>query len=155
MVTILYLDLLIEAEQEQVKVLERPLKTYRGRINGNNILIKSDLTENEKTCILAEELGHYYTSSGNILDQSNINNRKQEKVARKWAVNKLFNIDMLIEACKQGYETLYDMAEYFNVTEKFLLEAIEVFKQKYGSCYKSNNYTILLNDLGIACFENS
>ena len=83
MVTILYLDLLIEAEQEQVKVLERPLKTYRGRINGNNILIKSDLTENEKTCILAEELGHYYTSSGNILDQSNINNRKQEKVARK------------------------------------------------------------------------
>lgn len=154
MVPILYLDLLIEAEQEQVKVLERPLKTYRGRINGNNILIKSDLTENEKTCILAEELGHYYTSYGNILDQSNINNRKQEKVAHKWAVNKLLNIDMLIEACKQGCETLYDIAEYFNVTEKFLLEAIEIFKQKYGLCYTNGNYTLLFNDLGMTCFEN-
>ena len=37
--------------------------------NGN-IAIEKKLTQTQKTCVLAEELGHHYTTVGNILDQS-------------------------------------------------------------------------------------
>lgn len=36
--------------------------------NGN-IAIEKKLTQTQKTCVLAEELGHHYTTVGNILDQ--------------------------------------------------------------------------------------
>lgn len=45
-------------------------------------------TTREKTCILAEELGHHETSFGNILDQTVTANRKQEYKARIWAYKK-------------------------------------------------------------------
>lgn len=35
-------------------------------------------TSVEKACILAEELGHHYTTAGDILDQNDIENCKQE-----------------------------------------------------------------------------
>lgn len=47
------------------------------------------MTETEKKCIMAEELGHYYTGVGNILDQSSISNKKQEIHGRIHAYNKL------------------------------------------------------------------
>ena len=48
-------------------------------------------TNTEKACVLAEELGHHYTSTGNILDQSSVANRKQEQKARLWGYNKMYN----------------------------------------------------------------
>ncbi len=39
------------------------------QLKGNRIAIKQDLpTQKEKACVLAEELGHFYTSTGNILE---------------------------------------------------------------------------------------
>ena len=34
--------------------------------------------ETEKACVLAEELGHHYTTVGDIIDQKESENRKQE-----------------------------------------------------------------------------
>lgn len=116
MTLISYVDLLIHSERENIKVLERPLKAYKGRVKGDKILINSKMSECEKACILAEELGHYYTTVGNILDQTESNNRKQEKTARRWAVHKLIEMDELIDAIKSGYESLSDIAEYLNIT---------------------------------------
>ena len=59
-------------------------------------------TTNEKTCILAEELGHHETSFGNILDQSSTANRKQEYKARIWAYKKIFSPEDLYSAFKAG-----------------------------------------------------
>ena len=72
-----YTELLIEADANELITKDKPLKANKGRIKGNRIAIKSDLTITEKKCVLAEELGHYYTSSGNILDMSVTENRKQ------------------------------------------------------------------------------
>ena len=81
-----YETLLTKACNEGLIVKEKPLKYNNGRIKGKRIAIRKDLeTSAEKTCVLAEELGHHYTSVGNILDQSDPNNRKQEILARTWA----------------------------------------------------------------------
>ena len=50
--------------------------------NGTIALNKDMYIESEKTCVLAEELGHYYTTVGDIMDQTDVSNRKQERRAR-------------------------------------------------------------------------
>lgn len=64
-----YETLLDEAELERVQVVHTKLN---GRIKGlycdNFIAINSNIsTSTEKVCVLAEELGHYHTTVGNIL----------------------------------------------------------------------------------------
>lgn len=84
------------------------------------IWISSQLTTSKKACILAEEIGHDKTSVGNILEQKNLNNAKQEQKARVWAYNKLLSVDKVIEAASKGYTATWDMAEYLDVDEEFL-----------------------------------
>lgn len=82
-----YDDLLIVADNEGIIVKEKPLRGNKGRIKGNRIAIKKDIPLIEKKCILAEELGYYYTTTGNILNQKETQNRKQENIARLWSYN--------------------------------------------------------------------
>ena len=70
-----YTDLLLEADANNLIIKEKPLLANKGRIKGNRIAIKHDMLEIEKKCVLAEELGHYYTTVGNILEQTNTANR--------------------------------------------------------------------------------
>ena len=58
------------------------------RIKGNRIAIKKKLTEKEKKCAMAEELGHYCTECGNILDQSSVASKKQEFYGRAHAYDR-------------------------------------------------------------------
>lgn len=141
-----YDELLAEADSENLIVREKPLQSANGRIYGNRIAIRKGISSTEKTCVLAEEIGHYKTTIGNILDQSDTNNRKQEISARKWAVDKLLHIEDLFRAEAACCSTLYEVAEYLEVTEEFLLESIKVFKRRYGHSYTSGEKTIIFND---------
>ena len=82
--------------------------------------INKNLTENEKLCILAEELGHHFTSYGNILNLNEIENAKQEHKARVWAYDKLIKFEDIIASLNKGYTEIYDLAEYLGVSEQFL-----------------------------------
>lgn len=131
-----YEALLKEADSHQLIVKEKPLIRNNGLIIGNKIAIRKDIdTEIEKSCVLAEELGHYYTSSCDILDQSKPENRKQEHRARLWAYNKMITMDKLANAKKSGCRNRYEIAEYLDVTEEFLQEAIDSYKEIYGAGY--------------------
>jgi len=144
-----YDNLLIEAETNGLIVKEKPLKAYRGRIKGNKIAIKQDLNTKEKTCVLAEELGHHYTSVGNILDQSKVENRKQERKARAWAYNLLIPLNAFVDAYKAGVTNRYELAEFLEVSEEFLQEAIDYYSSKYGICVKLDKHIIYFNPLGV------
>lgn len=138
-----YEKLMIKYEKE-VKIKELPLKYgFKGLYKNKKIIIDSNIeTNKEKTCILAEELGHHFTSYGDIIDQSNIGNVKQELRARVWAYERLVGIVDLINAHKAGVRGRYELAEFLEIPECFLLEAIEYYKSKYGTCYKIDNYLI-------------
>ncbi len=137
-----YNDLLDEANAEGLTIKERPFKTYDGRIKGKNIYLRKDMNTTEKACVLAEELGHYYTTVGNILDMSVIGNRKQERQARLWAYNKQIGLTGLIRAYEAGCTNRYETAEYLEVTEEFLEECIQCYREKYGEYKIVDNYTI-------------
>lgn len=138
-----YEALLIEADSRQLRVKEKPLKQHDGLIVGNKIAIRRDIsTKAEKACVLAEEFGHYYTTVGDILDQSDTSNRKQELRARLWAYNKVIGLYGIINGYKAGCRNATELAEYLNVTEEFLLEAITQYRNKYGICKEIDNYII-------------
>lgn len=103
----------------------------------------------EKLCILAEELGHYYTSTGNLFDQSKIVNIKQEKRARNWAYDKLIPLHSLVAASKEGICNRFELAEFLDVTESFLEEAIKHFQRRYGPYAKWASYVINFDPFGV------
>ncbi len=141
------------ADDHQIVILEKNFKSNaKGLCVGNRIGLRKGLAYRERTCILAEELGHYFTTTGNILDVSKTENRKQEKLARKWAVKYLMQPSDLIAACVDGCNNLCSVAEYLDVTIEFLLETIEVFKYIYGPEYISDSYTIVFNDIGYSVY---
>lgn len=137
-----YETLLKEADSEFIVVKEKPLRAHRGRIKGQRIAIKKDLTATEKACVLAEELGHHYTTVGNILDQSDVSNRKQELHARLWAYNKQIGLYGIIKAYKHRCQNLTEMADYLGVTEEFLIDALNQYRMKYGCKVEVDNYVI-------------
>ena len=144
-----YETLLEEADSQFLVVKEKPLRAHNGRIKGNRIAIKKDIPTIQKACVLAEELGHHYTTVGNILDQSKAENRKQERRARLWAYKRAFDLIDLVSAYKHGCRNRYEIAEYLEVTESFLQEALDTYKEKYGLYTKVDCYVVYFEPLGI------
>lgn len=140
-----YEELLREADRSGIYVIEEA--TFKsnsdGLINGDVIGINKKIRSNtERACVLAEELGHYHTSVGNILDLSDAKNRKQELRARIWAYNSLIGLYGIISSYKAGCRSLDEIAVHLDVTESFAAEALECYRRKYRYCKRIDNYVI-------------
>ncbi|WP_027296443.1 ImmA/IrrE family metallo-endopeptidase [Robinsoniella sp. KNHs210] len=137
-----YEKLLIEADTEELIVKEKPLINCNGLIKGKRIAIRKNIPTIQKSCVLAEELGHYHTTYGNILDQTKTANHKQELKARFWAYNKQIGLMGIIKSFKYGCKNRYEIAKYLDVTEQFLSDALIAYKSKYGIRVIIDNYAI-------------
>lgn len=137
-----YEELLMESEKQNLIVKEKNLPGYKGRIYKNRIAIRKDMTTTEKACVLAEELGHHETSVGNIIDLSVSWNRKQERQARLNGYNRMIGLMGIVRAYEAGCQNQHEIAEFLNVTEEYLLECIECYRDKYGTMKSIDNYTI-------------
>lgn len=133
-----------EACEDGVEVVDYTFQSERikGLYCDGTVAISKDLDTTEKTCTLAEELGHHHTSVGNIIDIESSQNRKQERQARLWAYNKLIGLTGLIRAYEHGCKSRYEIADYLDVTEEYLEECINCYRDKYGACKTVDNYTI-------------
>ena len=123
------------AAQNNVQIVNYRLsERIKGLYCDHVIALNENLECNpEKACVLAEELGHYHTTTGNIIDQSDTANRKQELRARMWAYDKLVSLNDLIKAHNHGCQSRFEIAEYLEVTEEFLQDALLRYEAKYGS----------------------
>ncbi len=132
------------AYQDDVDVLNYRFESnnIKGLYCDGVIAIREDMTIPEKTCALAEELGHHETSVGNIIDMTSAANRKQERQARLWAYNKQIGLIGLVRAFEHGCQNRFEIAEYLEVTEEFLEECIECYRNKYGICKRVDNYVV-------------
>lgn len=130
---------------DDLNIVEMDLSEVSGLkglyVNGR-IAINAKMSDTEKACVLAEELGHHYTTYGNILDQSNTSNRKQELRARAWAYNKQIGLLGLIRAYEHGCRNRFEIAEYLEVTEEVLEECLVFYRNKYGMCQNVDNYVV-------------
>ncbi len=117
------------AEELGCKVWDRKVGELEGLYVDDNIALSPDIeTTNRKCCVLAEEIGHHKYTVGDISDQTKIENRKQERVARKWAYHKLLPIDAIKHALEMGYTEVWEIADYFDADEQFVEEALIEYK---------------------------
>ncbi|MDD3140217.1 MAG: hypothetical protein PHX08_14745 [Lachnospiraceae bacterium] len=139
-----YEKLVQEAEDDNVKVHNfRLADNLPGLyVDGNVALDIGIETTDKRACVLAEELGHHHTTVGNILDLSDPQNAKQERHARLWAYNKRIGLIGIVNAFEHGCRSSHEIAEYLNVTDEFLYDAIECYRDKYGLYKEMDNYII-------------
>lgn len=151
-----YEKLLDQADKENISVIEDyyfKSERFKGLYcDGYIALSKNIKTETEKKCVLAEELGHYYTAVGEIIDQSSIINRKQEMCGRIISYNILVGLQGIINAYLHHCQNLAEIAEYLDVTEGFLFDALSYYKSKYGLYTITDNYAIMFEPV-IAVIE--
>lgn len=134
-----------EARKDNIDIIPYNFRNdkLRGLYCDGVIGLNKDIdTTTEKACILAEELGHHYTTVGNILDLEDPANRKQERRARLWGYDRLIGLQGLINAYEAGCQNRFEIADYLNVSEKYLQECIEVYSEKYGNGICIENYSI-------------
>lgn len=132
-----------KAYEENIKVdyVNFNSKNIHGLYCDGSIAIRSDLpTTAAKADVLAEELGHYYTTSGIITGIKTAVNQKQERAARLWGFNDRIGLMGIINAFKAHCENVHDIAEYLDVTEATLKEALECYRQIYGTGIMVDNY---------------
>lgn len=152
----LYEELLEIADKEDIEVIEFKFKSekIKGLYADNVIAINPILsTSAEKACILAEELGHYYTTTGDILDQNSVRNRKKELLARRWGYEKLIPLKKLINASFDGCKNIFELSEYLGVTEEFLKSTLKHYEQKYGLFTEIDGYCIYFNPLTVCKYD--
>lgn len=138
-------------EEEDIELIEDDIP---GRVKGlyfDNIIVlhKGIKTNAERHCILAEELGHYFTSSGINLDQSSIETIKQENSAHRWATNELIDPFRLIDAFKAGVRNRWELAQFLNVTELFIENSLLHLKKLYGDTFAIDEYVVYFDPLWV------
>lgn len=133
-----------------IEIIEKVLpKGLSGFYYDNVIEINKFLSNYEKHCILAEELGHHETTYGDITKLDDITSKKLELVARRWGYLKIVSLDSLIECYNSGHNTIEDTCDYLEVTSNYLQEAINIYKQKYGLFAVYKGYKIYFDPLNI------
>jgi len=134
-----------EANDNGLEVLEMAFNSNRikGLYCNSTIAINDKLKDSrKKACILAEEIAHHDLTVGNILEQSNTQNRKQEMLARMSAYNRMIGLIGLINAFNAGCKNRFEIAEYLDVTEEFLIDALESYRNKFGEYTTIDEYVI-------------
>lgn len=108
-------------------LIEEHSMVNKGLYADGCIWIREDLPTAEKYCMLAEELGHYETTEGDILNQNVISNRKQELAARRWAYETIVPKELIEQTVRNGYTEVWDIADQLGLDENFLKDALEYY----------------------------
>ena len=89
--------------------------------------IRPDLMERMEHVCLGHELGHCVTGAFYRKSTSAAVRGKSEYKADKWAFYHLIPPIALEQAIKEGLTHPYELAEHFNVTEEFMLKAMDFY----------------------------
>jgi len=103
----------------------------------------------ERCCVLAEELGHHFTTPVNLFTATKPQQDKYERKARKWAAMELLTLPRLVKASRQGINTIYELAECMGVTEAFLKYSLDILQDDYGPFVRYGGYIIYFDPLNI------
>lgn len=94
------------------------------------ILINSHRPINVQVAALAEEIGHFQRSYGQIIKLDSIQAIKSEHSGRVAAYQNLLPCSTLKAAMRSGTCTLWELAEFFDLPEGFVKEAFQYYRQR-------------------------
>lgn len=144
-----YEQLLAENEHIKIKDTHSLPDGYSGFYKDGIILIDKNLSETRKAEVLYEELAHHKLTYGNILDQSKWINRKFENYAKRHGYEAALPLRIIVEAHNYGVSSLYELADYVQLSEEHVLEILEHYKQKHGIGTHYGDYSITFDPLRV------
>lgn len=109
---------------------------------------------------LAHELGHYFTTTGNLINTSNYTEQlqvnKYENKAEKWACEFLITENEIIELINSKTTCVYEMAEKLEVNVDILHKRLEYLsRQKQILDLGNDKYLVLTNLPNFYIFDYS
>lgn len=124
------------ADKENISIIDFKMKNKAiiGKVDKEYCIglnySKIDNSREEKE-LLAEELGHYYYNAfyNSSSDLSTI--KQKEYRAKRWKCTVLVSINELKEAFKKGLSSLYEIADYLNLSEETIQFAYVYYKNNY------------------------
>lgn len=151
-----YEQLIDQVTENGIEVVEFDFSSERicGLYADNVIAINKHLPENKKRVTLYEEWGHATMNYGNILDLNDLNNRKQEESARRWAYEKHMPINKFIDIILETKPTdAWELIETLDVPIEYFDELIQYYQQKYGSYKEFKGGCIWFDPINIALYK--
>lgn len=119
------------AQQENIEVLSYPLPqngSMSVMLDGGQCFVGLDPSLRDgsvqERVHLCHELGHCVTGSFYNIYAAVDSRRRHENRADKWAVTTLISVEELDNAIAQGCTEVWELAEYFQVTEAFIRKAL-------------------------------
>ena len=107
----------------------RTMKAFS--VPGNIVIDMAQLpTLAETKVCFSHELGHELKAAFYNIKNTLETRERQEERATRWAVDTLIPAEALTKAVRAGYKEVYELAEYFDVTEDFVREAYSIHKLK-------------------------
>ncbi|MCG1433518.1 ImmA/IrrE family metallo-endopeptidase [Staphylococcus epidermidis] len=149
----LYEEMLIKHDYIEVKETDVMPNNLHGLWLDDIILINRNLSETRKAEVLYEELAHHKLTYGNILDQSKWINRKFENYAKRHGYEAALPLRIIVEAHSYGVSSLYELADYVQLSEKYIIEILEHYKNKYGIGTHYGNYAITFEPLRVLKYK--
>ncbi|BEP28781.1 ImmA/IrrE family metallo-endopeptidase [Helicovermis profundi] len=135
---------------------ESVLGYFHNDSDGSFILINQSIENNIPLhrCVLAEEIGHYFTTVGineplnSILYASNLSILKQEEKAIKWATDFLINTDSLLKYISSNIQCSFnDLIDFFNVTDIFMKEKLKFMSLEHLYWHITDSHYLCLANL--------
>ncbi|EAE1669503.1 toxin [Listeria monocytogenes] len=143
------LETMMDSISKQIPILECDLYKNTNRYGiyaDGHILLERHMNSRNKKVILIEEYLHSKHTEGNILDETDINNKKQENFVRRKNYELLFSSECIIRAYNLGFTYYHDVADYFDLPETFIRDAIKHYEQLYGEMWEVGEYIIFLGN---------
>lgn len=124
-------DLYNIADNNKIEVYHYPLYPLKSMSTYDAIGIDADqmeTTTDEKEC-LAHELGHCMTGSFYNIHTLETRDRMEYR-ANRWAIRQVLPFDDLEKAFENGITEIWELAEYFEVSEEFIQKAVSLYEEK-------------------------
>ena len=151
-------------EKEKIMLSYLPLREYRQSLwglfipgkHGTNpaIYLDKELKHNPKLyrlarCILAEELGHYFTGITSSVFKIHANYSLERKMsvdeesALHWATSRLISTDEVLELLRINKCECTDLADYFEVTTWFMFRKLEFVQYQIKARHREISFDLI------------
>lgn len=133
-----YNDLLTIADKNDILICDIRLKGCEAASvddNGDRIIVVDSQqvkSDNDKLTKTAHELGHcmmyaFYDEHCPVVPRG-----RCERRATKWAVQNVVTKKDLLTALHEGYTEVWELSDYFGVTDEFMIDILKYYKMWNG-----------------------
>lgn len=135
-------SLMLEYPELTIKETTKMPRGLRGLNKGFQIYLNRHDSLYKKHFLLAEEIGHYETTAGDITDLDTIPKIKAEVIARRWGYEKIISLDDLVSCYEKKHLTAEDVAHDFEIELEALKIILDYYFDKYGPSVNHKGYII-------------